>query len=84
MKTKKLEKKISLNKTTIANLDQNAMGGVQGGANFAADYKTKVINCDTERQDTCSTSISSVYPTRYNCSVQIACVDYPHDDNKIL
>jgi hypothetical protein len=39
MKTRKFEKKLSLNKKTVSNLNGKAMGEVQGGATF--------INCPT-------------------------------------
>ncbi|MCP4214168.1 MAG: hypothetical protein GY765_05905 [bacterium] len=65
MKTKKLEKKISLNKTTIANLDQNDMISVQGGAkvDILDDRKSGLKDCNTVLAATCGCIISTVPPT---------------------
>ncbi|MCP4217252.1 MAG: hypothetical protein GY765_21590 [bacterium] len=77
MKVKKLVKKISLNKTTIANLDQNHMGGVQGGANvnLIDDRRTGLKDCHTELVAGCDSSCITIY----NCSAQLACIGEAKD-----
>jgi natural product precursor len=43
MKTKKFEKKLSLNKKTIADLDSKEMGAVKGG--YKLTIPTCIITC---------------------------------------
>ncbi|MCP4217251.1 MAG: hypothetical protein GY765_21585, partial [bacterium] len=60
MKVKKMNKKITLNKTTVANLDQNDMISVQGGAkaNLIDDRKSGLKDCNTVLAATCGCAVS--------------------------
>jgi hypothetical protein len=64
MKTKKFSRKLFLNKKTVANLDEKAMGSAKGGASFYSD-----CTCDPETescQTWCFIPVSlCVCPTNY-------------------
>ena len=45
MKTKKIEKKLGLNKRTVSQLDNSLMGAVRGGEESVGPYTA----CETER-----------------------------------
>ena len=61
MKTKRFEKKLVLNKKTIAHLENQGMHAVQGGATLACTivtcgepYTGEPIGCGTRKSDCCT------------------------------
>ncbi len=45
MKTKRLDRKLSLRKTTVANLNNDEMTVVRGGGNAVPIYPTVYVSC---------------------------------------
>ncbi len=88
MRAKELNKKLSLNKKTIAHLDNDGMGMVMGGAgdvkkaaSYPADCQSGLKDCNTVLAATCGCvtndpgcSISSTPPPTYDNNVNCAAV----------
>lgn len=62
MKTKKLNNKLSLNKTTITNLDEIRMDDVRGGSK-----RTFGWTCETCDPQWCPTYLGTICPTCEDC-----------------
>ncbi len=59
MKTKKFSKRMTLNKTTVSNLENRTMNNVKGGAPSLGDW------CDTWVEGSCPTECYSVNPPAF-------------------
>ena len=77
MKTKKLSKKLKLNKETISNLNSSELGKAKGGATYKCP--TDYLICDSYADCTYTEHIACTEMSCYGCppdTYALDCTDY--------
>lgn len=70
MKQKKLSKKLSLNKDTVANLNPEAMSGVKGGeTGITCEWCNSVVSCIVVNCDWEESVYTGCYCTDFSCGI---------------